>query len=164
MTRSVVAAIHRINPDQAVSNLRTMDDVLSNSVARPRLQLILLATFAAIAVLLAALGVYGVLSYSVVQRMQEIGIRVAVGATATDVLYLILKEGMLLLAIGAGTGLATTLLLTRLLKSLLFEVQPGDPVTLIFVTGILIAVAFAAMLIPARRALQVDPAIALRYV
>ncbi len=163
MTRSVVAAIHRINPDQAVSNLRTMDDVLSNSVARPRLQLILLATFAAIAVLLAALGVYGVLSYSVVQRMQEIGIRVAVGATATDVLYLILKEGMLLLAIGAGTGLATTLLLTRLLKSLLFEVQPGDPVTLIFVTGILIAVAFAAMLIPARRALQVDPAIALRY-
>ena len=163
ITRSVLTAIHRINPDQAISNIRTMDDVLSNSVARPRLQLILLATFAAIAVLLAALGVYGVLSYSVVQRMQEIGIRVAIGATAGDVLHLILKEGMVLLAIGAGIGMAGTLLLTRLLKSLLFEVQPDDPLTLVCVTAILIGVAFAAMLIPARRALRVDPAIALRY-
>ncbi|HEY3454448.1 MAG TPA: ABC transporter permease [Bryobacteraceae bacterium] len=163
MTRSVVAAIHRINPDQAVSSVRSMDDVLSNSVARPRLQVILLATFAAIAVLLAALGVYGVLSYSVVQRMQEIGIRVAVGATAADVLRMILKEGMVLLAAGAGVGITATLLLTRLLKSLLFDVQPTDPLTLACVTVILIAVALVAMLIPARRALQVDPVIALRY-
>lgn len=163
MTRSVLAAIHRINSDQAVSSLRTMDEVLSNSVARPRLQLILLATFAAMAVLLAALGVYGVLSYSVIQRTQEIGIRVALGATSTNVLHMVIKEGLVLLAIGVGVGTTAALLLTRLLKSLLFEVQPTDPLTLFSVTAILIAVALLATLIPARRAFRLDPMVALRY-
>jgi putative ABC transport system permease protein len=163
MTRAVIAAIHRINPDQAVSSVRTMDDVLSSSVARPRLQLILLATFAGMALLLAAVGVYGVLSYSVVQRTQEIGIRVALGATNAKVVHMVLKEGFVLLAIGVAVGMTAALLLTRLLKSLLFEVQPADPVTLAFVTMILIAVALLATLIPARRALGVDPMTALRY-
>ncbi len=163
MTRSLIAAIHRVNPDQAVSSVRTMDDVLSNSVARPRLQLILLATFAAMAVLLAAVGVYGVLSYSVVQRTQEIGIRVALGATSTDVVQMILKEGLVLLAIGVAAGMTAALLLTRLLKSLLFEVQPTDPLTLVSVTAVLIIVALAATLVPARRAFRLDPMAALRY-
>jgi len=163
MTRAVLAAIHRVNPDQAASGIRTMEDVMSNSVARPRLQLILLATFACIALLLAAVGVYGVLSYSVVQRTQEIGIRVALGATSSDVLRMILSEGLVLLAIGVAAGMGAALLLTRLLKSLLFEVQPADPPTLVSVTALLIVVALVAILIPARRAFRVDPMVALRY-
>ena len=163
MVRSVLAAIHRVNSDQAVSGVRTMDDVVSDSVARPRLQSILLAAFAAMAMLLAAMGVYGVLSYSVVQRTQEIGIRVAVGATARDVLNMVLKEGLVLLGIGAAAGAAAALLLTRMLKSLLFEVQPGDPFTLACVTLVVIAVAFVAMLVPARRGSHLDPMVALRY-
>ena len=163
MTRAVMAAIHRINPDQAVSSVRTMDDVLSNSVARPRLQFILLATFAGMAVLLAAVGVYGVLSYSVVQRTQEIGIRVALGATSTDVLYMVLKEGVVLLTIGVAVGISAALLLTRLLKSLLFEVLPTDALTLVCVTAILIAVALVAIFVPARRAFRLDAMAALRY-
>jgi putative ABC transport system permease protein len=163
ITRAVLAAIHRLNPDQAVSELRTMDDVVSRSVARPRLQLILLSTFAGMAVLLAALGVYGVLSYSVVQRTQEIGIRVALGATNRDVVRMVLGEGLVLLAIGGALGLAAALALTRLLKTLLFEVQPDDPVTLCCVTAFLIAIALIATFIPARRAFRVDPMVALRY-
>jgi putative ABC transport system permease protein len=163
MARSVLAAIHRVNADQAVSSVRTMDDVLSNSVARPRLQFVLLATFAAMTVLLATVGVYGVLSYSVVQRTQEIGVRLAVGATSTNILRMVLKEGLGLLAIGTALGISAALLLTRLLRSLLFEVQPNDPLTLISVTAILTAIALVATLIPARRALRVDPVIALRY-
>jgi putative ABC transport system permease protein len=163
MVRSVLIAIHRVNADQAVSGMRTMDDVVSDSVARPRLQSILLAAFAAMAMLLAAMGVYGVLSYSVVQRTQEIGIRVAVGATARDVLHMVLKEGLVLLGIGAAAGAAAALLLTRMLKSLLYEVQPGDPLTLACVTLVVIAVAFVAMLMPARRGSHLDPLVALRY-
>jgi putative ABC transport system permease protein len=163
ITRAVLGAIHRLNPDQAVSDIRTMDDVVSRSVARPRLQLILLSTFAVMAVLLAAIGVYGVLSYSVVQRTQEIGIRVALGASHRDVLSMVLGEGLVLVAIGTALGLAAALALTRLLKTLLFEVQPSDPFTLCCVSALLIAVALIATLIPARRAFRVDPMVALRY-
>ena len=163
MTRSVLAAVHRVNPDQAVSDVRTLDDVLSNSVARPRLQLVLLATFAGMAVLLAAIGVYGVLSYSVLQRTQEIGIRVALGATGRNVVRMVLTEGFVLLTIGLALGIGAALLLTRLLESLLFEVQPTDPLTFFSVTVILVVVALMATLIPARRAVRVDPMVALRY-
>jgi putative ABC transport system permease protein len=163
LTRAVLAAIHRLNPDQAVSEVRTMDDVVSRSVARPRLQLILLATFAGMAVLLAALGVYGVLSYSVVQRTQEIGIRVALGATNPDIIRLVLGEGVVLLAIGAALGLAAALALTRLLKTLLFEIQPNDPFTLCCATALLVAIALVAILIPAFRAFRLDPMAALHY-
>jgi len=163
IARAVVAAIHRLNPDQAVSEVRTMDEVVSISVARPRLELILLATFAGMAILLAALGIYGVLSYSVVQRTREIGLRVALGASNRDVLGMVLGEGLVLVAIGVAVGLAATIALTRLLKTLLFEVQPNDPSTLFLATMLLIAVALIAMLIPASRAFGVDPMEALRY-
>jgi predicted permease len=163
MARAVQAAIHRVDPDQAVSNVETMDDVFSDSVARPRFQLVLLLVFAGIAVLLATIGVYGVVSYSVSQRTQEIGIRVALGARSGDVSRLVLREGVLLGALGVGLGLAAALAATRVLGSLLFEVTPTDPVTLGGVAGLLLAVAMAATVLPARRATKVDPMAALRY-
>jgi len=163
MAHAVQAAIHRVDPDQAVSNVQTMDDVFSDSVARPRFQLVLLLVFAGIAVLLATIGVYGVVSYSVSQRTQEIGIRVALGARSSDVSRLVLREGLLLGGLGVAVGLAAALACTRVLRSLLFEVTPTDPLTLGAVACLLLAVAVAATLWPARRATKVDPMVALRY-
>jgi putative ABC transport system permease protein len=163
MARAVQAAIHRVDPDQAISNVETMDTVFSDSVARPRFQLVLLLVFAGIAVLLATIGVYGVVSYSVSQRTQEIGIRVALGARSGDVSRMVLREGLLLGGSGVALGLAAALATTRVLRSLLFEVTPTDPVTLGAVACLLLAVAVAATLWPARRATQVDPMVALRY-
>ncbi len=163
MALAVQAAIHRVDPDQAVSNVETMDSIFSDSVARPRFQLVLLIVFAGLAVLLATIGVYGVVSYSVSQRMQEIGIRVALGARSGDVSRLVLREGLLLGGLGVGVGLAAALASTRVLQTLLFEVTPTDPVTLSAVAGLLLAVVLAATLWPARRATKVDPMVALRY-
>jgi predicted permease len=163
LARAVQAAIHRVDPDQAVSNVQTMDDIFSDSVARPRFQLVLLVVFAGIAALLATIGVYGVVSYSVTQRTQEIGIRVALGARSGDVLRLVLREGLLLGGLGVAAGLAAAVVSTRVLRSLLFEVTPTDPVTLGAAAGLLLAVAFAAALLPARRATRVDPVVALHY-
>jgi ABC-type antimicrobial peptide transport system permease subunit len=163
MARAVQAAIHRVDPDQAVSNVETMDEIRSDSVSRPRFQMALLLVFAGIAVLLATIGVYGVVSYSVTQRTQEIGIRVALGAGSADVSRLVLREGLLLGGLGVGVGLAAALASTRVLESLLFEVTPTDPLTLGSVAGLLLAVALAATLWPARRATKVDPMVALRY-
>lgn len=163
MARSVIAAVRRINPDQAVSDVRTMEDVLSSSVARPRLQFVLLATFAAMALLLAGIGVYGVLSYSVVQRTQEITIRMALGAKSQDILTMILREAAILVAVGTALGVIAALLLTGLLKDLVFQVQPSDPVTLASVVVILLLIALAATLVPVLRARRVDPMVALRY-
>ncbi|MGA2738426.1 MAG: ABC transporter permease [Bryobacteraceae bacterium] len=163
MARAVQTAIHRVDPDQAISNVQTMDEIFSDSVARPRFQLVLLLVFAAIAMLLATIGVYGVVSYSMSQRTQEIGIRVALGAGAGDVSRLVLREGLLLGGLGVAVGLAAALASTRVLESLLFEVTPTDPLTLGGVAGLLLAVAIAATLWPARRASKVDPMVALRY-
>jgi len=163
LAHAVQAAIHRVDPDQAVSNVQTMDDILSDSVARPRFQLVLLMVFAGIAVLLATIGVYGVVSYSVNQRTQEIGIRVALGAGSNDVARLVLREGLLLAGLGVAAGLAAALASTRVLRSLLFEVTPTDPATLGAVAGLLLTVALAATLLPARRATRVDPMVALRH-
>jgi putative ABC transport system permease protein len=163
LARAVEAAIHRVNPDQPVSGVSTMTEVLSSSVAEPRFQLGLLLVFAAIAVLLAAIGVYGVVSYSVNQRTQEIGIRVALGARAGNVANLVLREGMLLAGIGVVLGLAGALALTRVLRSLLFEVTPTDPMTLFTVSSLLLIVSGVAMAVPARRAMSVDPMVALRH-
>ena len=140
-----------------------MDEVFSDSVARPRFQLILLLVFAGIAVLLAGVGVYGVVSYSVTQRTQEIGVRVALGARHGDVTRFVLWEGLLLALLGVASGLAAAFALTRLLRSLLFEVTPTDPVTLLCVSCFLLAITLLATMIPARRAAKVDPMIALRY-
>jgi len=163
MARAVQAAIHRVDPDQAVSDVQTMDEVFSDSVSRPRFQLVLLLVFAGIAVLLATIGVYGVVSYSVSQRTQEIGIRVALGARSSDVSRLVLREGLLLGGLGVAVGLAAAVASTRVLRSLLFEVTPTDPVTLGAVAGLLLTVALTATLWPARRATKVDPMVALRY-
>jgi putative ABC transport system permease protein len=162
MARAVERAIQHVDPDQPVSDVRTMDEVLSDSVAQPRFQLLLLLVFSCIAVLLATVGVYAVLAYSVAQRTQEIGVRVALGARHHDVLALVVREGLSLVALGITFGLAAALVLTRILRSLLFEVTPTDPLTLVLVPCFVLAVAFAATLLPARRAASLSPVTALR--
>jgi putative ABC transport system permease protein len=140
-----------------------MEQVVEDSTAQPRFYLLLLATFAAVALVLAAVGIYGVMSYSVSRRIHEIGIRMALGAERRDVLRLIVRQGMLLALVGAAAGLLGALGLTRLMASLLYGVQPNDPATFLTVTIVLCLVALAANYIPARRATKIDPMVALRY-
>jgi predicted permease len=160
---SAEIAVHRIDPDQAVSGIQTMENVLSDSVSSPRLQLVLLLIFAGIALVLAMIGVYGVVSYSVRQRIQELGIRIALGARPSDIAGLILKEVLLLAVIALTIGLSCALILTRVLRNLLFDVTPTDPATLLSVSCLVICVAAVAAFMPARRAMRVDPTVALRY-
>jgi predicted permease len=162
ITRSAEMAVHRVNPDQAVSGIQTMESVLSDSVASPRFQLALLLIFAGIALVLAMIGVYGVVSYSVRQRIQELGIRIALGARAADIAGMILKDVLFLAVIALTIGLACALILTRVLTTLLFEVTPTDPATLLSVTCLVFCVATLAAFLPARRAMRVDPMLALR--
>jgi predicted permease len=157
------AAIHRVDPDQAVSAIQSMEAVFSDSVSGPRFQAILLLVFAALAIALAMIGVYGVVSYSVSQRINEIGIRVALGAYTADVFRLVLHEALLLVAIALSLGLLGSLALGRVLRSLLFEVTPTDPITLASVCCVVFAVSVLAAALPARRATRVDPVVALRY-
>jgi putative ABC transport system permease protein len=163
IARDVQAAIHRVDPDQAVSDIRTMETVFSNSVSSPRFQTVLLLVFAALAIALAMIGVYGVVSYSVSQRINEIGIRVALGARSSDVFRLVLREALTLSAIALTIGLLASLVLGRVLQSLLFEVTPTDPATLATVACLVLAVSVLAAAAPARRATRVDPLSALRY-
>lgn len=160
---SMQAAIHRADPDQGVSGIETMEDVVSDSVSQPRFQALLLMVFAGLALGLAAIGVYGVISYSVQQRTREIGIRMALGAARADMISLIGKEALLLTLIGLGLGLLAAAVLTRSLASLLFEVTPSDPLTLLAVSGLVLVTACLAAYVPARRAMRVDPMLALRY-
>ena len=163
IARGAEAAIHNIDPDQAVSDVRTMDAVFSDSVSSPRMQAVLLLVFAGLAIALAMIGVYGVISYAVSERTNEIGIRVALGARAGDVFGLVLREGLALTGMALGIGLAGAVALSRVLQALLFEVKPTDPVTLAAVCGVIVVVAVLAALLPARRAMRVDPMVALRY-
>jgi len=158
--RSEVLALDK---DQPVYSIRTLDSVLSESVATPRFRTLLLGVFASLALILAAVGIYGVISYAVSQRTQEIGIRMALGAQATDVLKLVVKGGMKLALIGVVLGLAGAFAVTRLMTTLLFGVKPTDAATFTIVSVGLIVVAMFACFIPARRATKVDPIIALRY-
>jgi putative ABC transport system permease protein len=155
--------VRSLDPEVPMFQVRPMDEVLSESVAPRRFNMLLLAAFAGLALLLASIGIYGVMSYSVSQYTHEIGIRMALGARAADVLQLIVRQGMLLVAAGLAIGLAGALALTRVMSSLLFDVEPADPLTFAAVSALLAAVAFAASYIPARRATRVDPMVALRY-
>ncbi len=140
-----------------------MEELASNSVALRRASMVLLAIFAAVALLLAALGIYSVMSYTVAQRTQEIGIRMALGAQQQDVLMLVTREAVLLAVTGVVFGLLGAFALTRFLGTLLYSVQPTDPATFLGVSILLTFVALLASYIPARRAAHVDPLVALRY-
>ncbi|MGB8541760.1 MAG: ABC transporter permease [Candidatus Acidiferrales bacterium] len=162
LAKPIVDAIHSVDPDMPVTGILPMDSILAQSLAQPRLASLLLGIFAGLALLLAAVGIYGVIAYNVGQRTREIGIRMALGAQNSNVLGLVLKHGMSLGLIGLGIGLAASLVLTRFLKDLLFGVGPTDPITLLVVAILLAFVAFLACYVPARRAMAVDPIVALR--
>ncbi len=158
--RSQVSAIDR---EQPVTKIKAMRDVIAETIAPRKFNMLLFGLFAAISVVLAAMGIYGVISYAVAERTQEIGIRVALGARAVDVMNLVLRGGLNLALIGIAIGLAGAFALTRLMKSVLFGVTPTDAVTFASVSVGVIAVALLACYIPARRATKVDPLVALRY-
>lgn len=159
---AVRAQVRALDPAIPVANIREMSDVVSTSLATPRLTGFLLGTFAAIALTLAAVGIYGVLSYLVARRTHEIGIRLAVGADRAQVLAMVLKQGLTLSGIGIAAGLVTAFLLTRFMQTLLYQIRPSDPETFVLVTIVLIAVAAVASAVPAYRAMRVSPLIALR--
>jgi predicted permease len=163
LKQALTKAIHEINKDQTLTEVKTLEQIKAESMASNRLQSMLLTVFAAIAVLLAAIGIYGVISYSVEQRTHEIGIRAALGASKGDLLGLILRSGMLMAGIGLVVGFAGAFGLTRLLANLLFGVGERDPITIGAVAALLTCVALLACYIPARRATRVDPMVALRY-
>jgi len=165
--RQLVNAVQRqvwaIDKDQPVTNVRTLEEILSRSVAERRFEMVLLIAFAGVAVLLATIGIFGVLSYIVNQRMAELGIRVALGASPGRIVAMVLRQAGWWIAIGTGVGLAGAFALTKYLASLLFQVRQGDPWTYAAAVFLLLAVSMAAALIPARRGAKVDPMTALRY-
>ena len=162
ITDSVISAIHRVDSEQPVAAVETLDSVLNSSVSRPRFAMILLIIFAGLALTLSAIGVYGVISYSVQQRSQEIGIRLALGAQGSSLVKLVLKEALSLALFGLIAGAVCLLFLTRVLSSLLFEVRPYDPLTLLGASMVLLTTAALAAFVPAFRATRVDPMLALR--
>jgi putative ABC transport system permease protein len=157
--RTVVA---EVEPNQALYNMMTMEQRLANTTTSRRLNTALLGSFAAVALLLAVVGIYGVMSYAVTQRTREIGLRMALGAQPDNVMRFVMGQGMRVVLIGAGLGLVGALALARVLRSLLFEVRPTDPATFVCVTLLLSAVALLACYVPARRAARIDPMVALR--
>jgi len=160
---SIRNVVRDLDSSLPVYSLRSMNEVVSKSMVQPRFLALLLATFSAIALFLAAIGIYGVMAYSVAQRTQEIGVRMALGAQPLHVLRLVFGQSLQMLLIGTLIGLAGAFALTRLMRTLLFEVTATDPLTYVSVVGLLIVVALVACYIPARRAAKVDPLIALRY-
>ena len=164
---SLVPAVRRalaeVDPNKPASNIRTVEQLLDQQIQYVRLYVLLLGIFGAVAAVLAAIGIYGVMAYSVAERTREIGIRMALGAGSRDVLALVVRQALLLVGIGLAIGLAGSLALTRLIKSALYEVTATDPATFTAVSLFLVAVAVTACLIPTRRAVEVDPTVALRY-
>ncbi len=163
LQKAITAAIHSVSKDQAIINVRTVDQIRDLAMAGRRLQSVLLSVFGAVALVLAGLGVYGVISYSVAQRTREMGIRAALGASKTSLLRLVFQRGAWLTAVGLALGLAGASALTGLMGNLLYNVSPRDPATMTVVAFTLAAVAGLASYVPARRATKVDPVVALRY-
>jgi ABC-type antimicrobial peptide transport system permease subunit len=162
LVNDVRAQIQAIDREQPIYNVKTMTEAMAASTAGRRLNLVLLGSFALLALTLAAVGIYGVMSHQVTMRTGEIGLRMALGARPGDVLSLVIAKGMRLTMIGVAAGLATSFALTRVMESLVFEVSPTDPITFAAIALVLTGVALVACWIPARRATKVDPMIALR--
>jgi putative ABC transport system permease protein len=163
MAGAVRNAVWSVDRDQPMWKVRTMESLLENSVGQRRFILFLLGGFSALALLLAAVGIYGVISYLVTQRTHEIGVRMALGAERKDIMKMVLGQGMALTLVGVAAGLGASFALTRFLTSLLFSVSPTDLSTFAVVPLVLVSVAVVACFIPARRATKVDPIVALRY-
>jgi putative ABC transport system permease protein len=163
LAAAVRGQIAALNKDQAVFNVRTMEQIVSESVAPRRFSMLLLAVFAVVALALAVIGIYGMLSYAVAQRTREIGLRMTLGAQRTDVMRLVIGHGMKLAVAGVVAGLIASFALTRTMRNLLFGVSATDPITFASITLLLAVVALLACWLPARRATKVDPMVALRY-
>jgi len=163
LSHAVAGVLRAADPNLAIGQVRTMEEVLSFSIAFQRFLVTLMTIFAGLALVLACVGLYGVISYSVSRRTHEIGIRVALGATRRDILAAIVRQGLQLTTIGVVAGLVAAFGLSRLLRSVLFGVKPSNPGTFIAVSMLLVALALVATVIPARRATKVDPMVALRY-
>lgn len=163
MISEIRGAVATVDKDQAIFAISTMDQLRSDSMATQQLTLVLLGLFSGLALTLAAIGIYGVISYSVAQRTHEIGIRMALGAQRVGVLRMVLRQASKMALFGIVIGLAASLAVTRLMASLLFGVSPSDPLTFAVVGAILFIVAMVACYIPAHRATRVDPMVALRY-
>ena len=160
---SVRREIAGMDPDQPIADIRNMEQIVYGSVAQPRFNMLMLGIFAAVALILAAVGVYGVMNYSVAQQTHEIGIRMALGAQQSHILAMVIQQAFLLVGIGVAIGLVGAFLITRFMSSMLYDVKAMDPATFGGVALILALVALIASYIPARRATRVDPMIALRY-
>src|SRR6185312_14060318 len=163
LSESIERAIWKVNNNQAVANIETLEEIKSESVAPARLRTALLAIFAGIALLLAAVGIYGVVSYSVAQRLREMAIRLALGASPANLLKLVIGKTMLMVMVGLALGGAAALALTRVLASLLYDTHPTDRVTWLVSAALLAAVALLACYLPARRATKVEPLTILRF-
>jgi putative ABC transport system permease protein len=155
--------LRSVDPDQPLTSVRTVDELLDRTLSEAKFTLLLFGLFGALALLLAAIGIYGVIATAVTQRTHEIGLRMALGAQKRDVLRLVIGQGMMPVLIGIAVGLLSAVALTRLMSTLLFGVSTTDPITLAAITSLLTAVALLACYLPARRATKVDPLVALRY-
>jgi ABC-type antimicrobial peptide transport system permease subunit len=162
LAQSLRQQVQAVDPNLPVFGERTLEDLVSASLAQRRFAMQMVGIFGLVALLLAGIGIYGVISYAVTQRTREIGIRIALGARSADVLRLVVGQGMILSLIGSGIGIVLTIVLTRFLAGMLFGISPNDPATLVVTSLLLMVVAALACYFPARRATKVDPMVALR--
>jgi putative ABC transport system permease protein len=162
LVSAVKEAVQSVDPNLPVFNIATMESHLSNELVTQRLSVVLVSLFSILALLLAAVGLYGVLAYSIAQRTREIGIRIALGAEPGSILSLVVRQGLIIVGIGLATGILGSMVLTHLIQSLLYGVSGTDPIALFSAVAVLVIAAFLACLVPALRAIRIDPMIALR--